>query len=161
MPRIRYLDDDDDDILRDGETLRVRMTMMDSALSDRLRVTDAAGSAVGLNRPGFRLLRGGNAGDQLARDRLAEMRSEAYRLADEANVNAWKNPPIGVGSRGPIGQREGDLCMINGFPGHLRPDANGRLTCVADGHRDAMQDERQAAYEEYQRTLENSWRTPA
>jgi hypothetical protein len=145
MPKIRYIDDGDDPVLKDGETLRVRMTMMDSAVSDRLRITDAAGSTVGLNRPGFRLLGGGNAGDQLARDRLAEMRSEAYRLADEANVNAWKNPPTGVGSRGPIGQR----------------DADGRLTCVADGRRDAMQDERQAAYEEYQRTLENSWRTPA
>jgi hypothetical protein len=146
MPKIRYLDDDNDDILRDGETLRARMALIDGALSDRLRVTDAAGSAVGLNRPGFRLLSGGDAGDQLARDRLAEMRSEAYRLADDANVNAWKNSPTGVGSHGPIGQREGDLC---------------RLTRVADGRRETMQDERQAAYEEYQRTLENSWRTPA
>jgi hypothetical protein len=58
------------------------------------------------------------------------------------------------------GQREGDLCTINGFPGHLHRDANGRLTCVPDVRRDGMQDERQAAYAECTRTLENSRRNP-
>jgi hypothetical protein len=159
-----YDDNDDDDfelingrkVLKDGRTLHVpmtRMSMMDgldevqravARDAEKHRVTDANGSTLGLHRPGFRV------SDVFATDERrriydgydAELR-DAYKMTKEF-----------------VGQREGDLCTINGFPGHLHRDANGRLTCVPDVRRDGMQDERQAAYAEYTRTLENSWRNP-
>jgi hypothetical protein len=58
----RRYDHDGDDIIRDGEVLRVPMFAMDSlspvqqAIARKsLNVTDGSGSTVGLHRPGFRI----------------------------------------------------------------------------------------------------------
>ena len=148
--RRRY-DDDDDDILRDGEVLRVRMT---DSVSDAWQaeakaqlnstvqtVTDGGGgSGLGLFRPGFRLIGGGNKGDALVRDGLRKLRDDAYRARDEEVSNAYKNnPPPGESSRGnEFGRadQEGSPCTRNGWPGVLRRNADGELYCDI-GRRDA------------------------
>jgi hypothetical protein len=136
-------------ILQDQETLKVPMRFMDSA--GRSRVTDAA-----LHRPGFRVTN-----DAAMRD----VKQKAYTEYERRLVNAWRdaaNPPTGAGSHGPIGAREGDLCTIDGAPGHLHR-IGGRLICIPDKarRRDAMpvQDERQQAYDEYDAQLVDAWRT--
>src|SRR5262245_1265316 len=58
----RHRHDDDDRILKDGQRLRVPMTMMDhltplqrAVAQSSTRVTDSQGGIVGLHRPGFRI----------------------------------------------------------------------------------------------------------
>jgi hypothetical protein len=109
-------DEDDDDmfdehgILRDGKRWRIPMRMMDAVqravaaqatLAPRDSppfprpargpfVTALDGGTAGLHRPGFRIQRGGNRGDQLVRDGA---RSEIQRAHDEYRQdreNAWR-----------------------------------------------------------------------
>jgi hypothetical protein len=142
-------DDDDDLILRDGERLRVPMVMMDSwqrEMVDRFaRLHDGAGNAVG-RRPGFVV------------DAAAGRDLSFYDQYDAEVGEAWRSPQIGTGEREFVGQREGDLCTINGNRGHLRVNKDrGRLVCVPDEpSRDTMHDEREAAYEEYQNRIQNA-----
>src|SRR5664280_2258801 len=90
----RRLDDDDDDdspfdargVIKDGRSLRVPLFAMDSmdpvqrAIAQS-RITDAAGTTVGLHRPGFRVTD--------TKDARAAV-EEAYRLRDEDDRNAWR-----------------------------------------------------------------------
>ena len=57
---------------------------------------------------------------------------------DDASASeAWKAPPTGQGSHGQRGQQAGDLCTIDGSPGHFR-SVGGSLKCVPDkGRADA------------------------
>jgi hypothetical protein len=96
------------------------------AYRDRLLVVDsrAPDNPFAMSRPGFRTLDcdfGGSA------------KRTAYADYERRICDAWKNEPTptGEGERGVIGQREGDLCTINGRAGHLRM-MNGALQCVAD-----------------------------
>ena len=61
-----------------------------TATSRHEYVVDEEGGTAGLHRPGYRFLRGGDVGHQLARDRQREIIKEAYRLADEEATSAWK-----------------------------------------------------------------------
>jgi hypothetical protein len=58
------------------------------------------------------------------------------------------------------GDQPGDVCTIDGWPGHLRK-VNGKLTCVADDK--TSQDARSlrdAAYRAYEHDLTSAWKGP-
>jgi hypothetical protein len=132
---------------------------------DALPVHDGRGNPCG-HRPGFLITT-----DQRAR--AAKLR--AYHDADVAAQNAWRNPPTGFGSRGPRGQQAGDLCTIDGAPGHLQL-RGGELVCVPDRRSDRpdpASDHRTVAqrvadharvmereYSLYNETVTNLWRDP-
>ena len=161
MTKKRRTDDDDEEgkpwglrVLRDGERMRVPMTMIDSTgrsvLDDHApRVNDPAA----VHRPGFHVT-----ADQAAMDRV----EAAYAEVDARDANAWRNPaPVGAGSAEFVGQQEGDHCTIDGAPGHLRR-AGGELVCVPDTSQDDAlpgEDERDRAYREVALRDENAWRT--
>jgi hypothetical protein len=71
----------------------------------------------------------------LVRDRHRQEAAAAYRAYDAEKATEWMgNPPTGAGSRGPIGQRAGDLCTLNGWPGRLRRDTEGNFYCDIGAH---------------------------
>lgn len=146
-------------VLRDGHRARFRMTDSRPAT---LGLHDGRGGVVG-HRPGFVV-----ATDAAA---LNDAKAKAYDEVEAAMTSAWMDPITGAGSHDLIGQREGDLCTLNGFAGRMRRGQDGKLTCVVDDH-DASADVvpkatsdasearaiKDAAYdaaEEYQR---NAWR---
>jgi hypothetical protein len=142
---------DDDNILKDGERLRVPMTLMDgiqqAVARESLRVTDGAGKTVGLHRPGFRL----SATDARSTD------LDVYAEYEKFLVDSWKTPSItGAGERGQVGAREGDLCTIDGRPGHLKK-VNGELSCVPDAQQDHQQRMAQL-YDARDLELSQEWR---
>ncbi len=122
----------DADLIPDGGRIRVPMYAMDSVQSSvfqhSARIVDAAGNTE-FNRPGYRILVGDDAGRQAVADARA-----AY-LRDLQN--SWHSPGFGgdpsITGQGEHGRRDqpGDICMINGFSGHLRM-VNGKLQCVPD-----------------------------
>jgi hypothetical protein len=107
-------DDFDPSTLRDGESMRVPMRMLDSLSrsvaqhiarrrpsgpkdsaafprpKQRPFVTDAQGGTMGLHRPGFRLAAGGHDGDRALRDSERQEVEDAYAAYDHALVNGWK-----------------------------------------------------------------------
>jgi hypothetical protein len=130
----KHDDDDDDRILRDGERMRVPLTLMDGMQRDvaqhfqRARVRDAAARRFGLSdglalsRPGFRYVV-----DDAALDAV----EQAYADIAARDVNAWKNPAGGQDTtREFIAQRDALSTM----------------------------DEREAAYQEYDDHMTNAWR---
>jgi hypothetical protein len=82
--------DDDDDIVRDGQVVRLPMTMMDgmdpiqkAVARASLRVTDGGGKGgLNLHRPGFRL--------SDARQTSDAAIARAYELYDAELTSAWK-----------------------------------------------------------------------
>lgn len=130
---------EDGDMLRDGERRRVPMLMRDHAtVTTGIVAGDGTGgyadrTAPSLHRPGYRLF---DRGAQFA-ERSREAKARSYQQYDADASNAWRNSetPTGAGERGSRGQQEGDLCTLNGQPGHLR-NVNGKLTCVADPDED-------------------------
>src|SRR5262245_45129286 len=116
MKRYRNRDHDDEDrdrILKDGERLRVPLTLMDSVqraiaiAGGSLRVTDGQGGTRGLHRPGFRLDARKTTTVRDPRGRLKETweteeeeengtsdamraRDQAYADYDVALINAYK-----------------------------------------------------------------------
>jgi hypothetical protein len=152
-PNLEYVFDDtgkEVEVIRDHATMRV--SLMD-AMAARGQLTDAEQRLAiydewqrrgYYNRPGFRThqqILGDNAESHAARQRVADANTAyerqlttAYRQDSvfEENTDRLSRMPTGAGERQFIGQREGDLCSINGFPGRLRPDENGSLQCVAD-----------------------------
>src|SRR4029077_8475392 len=96
-------DEDDFDergLLKDGRTYHVPLRFCDAMSRDVAksvkrehpeRITDASGKdGLALNRPGFRQLSGGNAGDRLVRDGAQRDAEEAYALDSYYKQNAWK-----------------------------------------------------------------------
>jgi len=170
---LRFLNrnrDNRENYLQPGERYRVPLHMIDAST-----VTIGGSGSDGplaLQKPGYRTI---TAIDDLT---VVEARAEAkaqYQLYDAEIQDAWRNgnPPTGFGSRNFSGQKEGDLCTINGRPGRLRyDDETGELTCMADhpgGERDArtldqlIQDHRLRMVEEYDaydRALSEAWRSP-
>ena len=161
MTRQRHGDDDDRNVryhgdgrgpLRDGERLRTPLHLMDAMQRDvarhAARITDAMGeSGPALRRPGYRV------SDAFPRD------WGIYDAYDDAVSRLWENnPPTGDGSSGHRAAQAGDSCTLDGKRGHLRM-IDGELKCVVDaGGNDAMTDEREAAYADYQSRVENAWR---
>jgi hypothetical protein len=170
-------DDDDPDapfdrngVLKDGHRVRVSVQMRDSmrreqpAHDGRQPLTDQQRRDLQGCRPGFRTL-----DSDTYRERKAWAR-DAYAEVEHRLTNAWRDGPVnGFGSSGLRGQVEGDLCTIDGAPGHLRR-VGGRLVCVADDEdedaafddsafNDAqLTDARELAYRDYARELTRAWR---
>jgi hypothetical protein len=136
----RQYDDDDDDspldrngLLKDGHSVRVPLSMRDSSSVQRavagLRVVDGQGGTRGLSRPGFRIA-------VRTSDAMSSL-DAAYRDYEQGLTTAYKTPPgfggdptiTGIGERGSIGQREGDLCTRNGYAGVLRKGDDGQWYC--------------------------------
>lgn len=160
-------DSDDDDfelingkpILRDGHSFRVPVRLMDGVqrqLRERTghgtQLHDGYGGSVGF-RPGF----------VVPKDAAnVDTRQRAYAAHCDALENAWRgDPPTGFGSHELRGAQEGDICTINGAPGHLRCDSDGKLVCAPDGGKDAAlpSTDRAAARTSYIEQLENAWRS--
>jgi hypothetical protein len=129
MTRIRYLDDDDDDILRDGEVLRVPLRMMDgwqhdmSKHFDQLRrdgasLHDGLGGEVG-HRPGFAMTN-----DAAIRDARAQARTKYIKEVRDA----WQPPPTSA------------------LPDHQQD-------------RSPMNDAREEAYQAYKTAISGAWRS--
>ena len=122
--------------------------------------------ASALSRPGFRY----NGADPYARDAAIV----ALYEYDREMSSAWEgNPPVGFGSHGPQGEKEGDACMTNSGSRGRKIDIGGRLVCVEDPHasdylRESIVEptdgtslsDRELAHEEYIRDLELAWRNP-
>src|SRR5262245_49607671 len=120
MRRRYQRDEDDDDIVQDGQRLRVPLTMMDSVqravtlAGTPARVVDGQGGTSGLHRPGVRIAVGDARKTTVVRDprgRLKETweteeedadaamsRDQAYADYERTLVDAW---------RGANGQRVG------------------------------------------------------
>jgi hypothetical protein len=142
---MRKHDDDDDTILRDGETRRCSMMMRDSADASRsdmrkhfARLSDGRGGTPG-HRPGFAFA-----------DASRQARERAYSDYDKSVSEAWRARPI-----------EQDSAMRDA--GHLKM-INGVLTVVSDpaggSQADAgMLDATAQAYRDYDLALANSWRS--
>ena len=81
MKREHTIDDDAFDqngLLRDGRSVRFRMTAMDAVQRDIAR-----------HRPGF-----------INDGRSPAERERMYRVYDQEKEQEWKNPPTGFGSKG-------------------------------------------------------------
>jgi hypothetical protein len=150
---------DDDDILKDGERLRVSMFTMDSAdpvavARESLRVVDGEGGTAGLHRPGFRIadarkrthydpkgrLRAYSETETEERHGTERHTSDAVRASDTAYrdyedqlVNAWKTP-VGFG---------GDPSISFGERGSVRQREGG--TAMLDCEENAEDIVRDAA----------------
>jgi hypothetical protein len=137
MSRTQHRIDDDDDELQDGQHLRVPMRLIDQ-LQRELR--DDGDDDAGSHKPGYRIT------DAQQHD------PSVYKTYDDDIETAWQKPPSG----GFVGQREGDLCTIDGAPGHLKT-INGELSCVPDRERDASST-MDAIYGEYDRSISEQWK---
>ncbi len=160
MQRVNFDDDDDFElidgrhVLKAGRRFRVPISMMDS--NQRVvrqhfsRLHDGLGGPAGC-RPGFVF-----SDDASMSDARAQIRSDYIQQISDA----WQTTPTGAGSGEIIGQREGDICTINGAPGHLRRGPNDELQCVPDRQQDrnSTSDAREGAYQSYRADISNAWR---
>jgi len=177
---MRRIDDDDDELLRDGERLTVPLMMMDSMQRDLARheiaaryvaqaattpqrrlVADAFGDSdhFALGRPGPRY------GAGVAYDE----REAAYRDVALRDANAWRSQPPVLPVRDaapppdgayPLTAGEGTACTINGRPSTLQRQGDW-LQCVADDDDNAFTstgDAREAAYRDVALRDENAWK---
>jgi hypothetical protein len=165
----RRIEEEDDaaGVLKPNRVLRVPMMMRDSAQREvaehfqRLRTEDAARSfglddALALHKPGQRFVV-----DAAARARVEQARADGIKEM----CDAWQRKPVADVSGELRGAQSGDVCTIDGAPGHL----NHRLECIPDKRQDSMprsmtMDQAQAirdrAYEESVRELTEAWRKP-
>ncbi len=122
-----------------------RFTDTRAVYDSQLVVTDADMTGSSGNRPGWRV-----ADAPLNRQAIADARAQY----DADLTNAWKT---GAGERGVIGERESDLCTIDGRAGHLR-NVGGRLQCVPDGADDACRRRKTKRYDPQGRS-QGTWET--
>jgi hypothetical protein len=164
----------DDGIVKDGQTLRVPVFMCDSvddplqhavakdAEARKVLVVDSYGRAAG-SRPGPCYLKPAEPGtnDAAMQVTAGVMRDEAYSQMCKDLQDAWRAPSMppaeanvtGYGSGAMRGQRPGDACTIDGFPGHL----NDKLECVPDRREDAVNDRAIARVHDTKDALANAW----
>jgi hypothetical protein len=152
MAKVRYIDDDGDDVLKDGETLKVGLRIMDS--QDAVQREVARDSQHGIWQPtrivasdgrdGYALHKPGpryaDASDPEVRGN-AVSRAEIYALYDAEKAAEYRGHPGGSYYRaGPgewRGSQPGDVCTINGHADHLQI-VGGELTCIPDHRTDAV-----------------------
>jgi hypothetical protein len=181
-------------VLKDGHALRTPMMMCDAMtpvqraiaahiatrghdkFQDKIRrdigVVDALGNsdALAMSRPGARYLapRAQHKTDYARQVTLDYMKREAYRLADEADANAYRNVEAKSGIW-PLnaGAREGDACDLNGERGTLVREGDHLVCRIARPVRpsrssgDALSaDELEAAYKAYDEDAAQAWRNP-
>jgi hypothetical protein len=143
---------DDDDIVRDGERVRVSMTAMDALQRSVFESRQAR------RRPNVRIV---------------DARQEAYRLCVIDDENAYRRPDGAY----PLSAGENTMCTINGRSGHLRQAKNGEpwLVWVPDQNDGSAPppsasmkrrsdarfvDEREVAYREVEARDANAWQSP-
>jgi hypothetical protein len=150
----------DDEIISDGETLRVSLRMMDGV---QRAVYDSTLAS------------------RVADVRVVDAREEAYRLCVLDDTNAWRRTAVSGGY--PLSAGEGRACTVDGRPGHLVPADDGEpwLICRPDA-RDALPtrrsdampfarsgvcssdarfvDERERAYREVEERDATAWMRP-
>jgi hypothetical protein len=143
---------DENDILRDGQRLRVPMMMRDhltplqrAVLDHNTVVVDDCGDTA-LNRPGYRFIRG--------MDRTAV--HEAFDQYCRDTAEAWQGRDADTG-RYPLSAGEGSACTINGAPGTLQRESD-YLVCRPTAATPGDADPRAAAYRDYCDRLTNAWR---
>jgi hypothetical protein len=151
--QLRHLDPEEaENILKDGERLRVPVSMMDSLPRSRI------GDGLSMHRNGWRLPASSLRDSKQQRD-LAVL----YAQRDAELENAWREDFPGAS--------EGDVCTVRGAdypndigsPGHLELH-EGRLICTPDSPsaNDArsVRDARTQAYLDYENHITSAWRTP-
>ncbi|THD65334.1 MAG: hypothetical protein E7813_15340 [Bradyrhizobium sp.] len=148
MPKVRYLDDDEGDIIRDGEILRTSMMARDAARSisvgafgdntrydsqpTRTTIVDSQGRSdpMLLRRPGARFLSYDKRSVEHAKQATQNvMRAEMYDDVKNELSASWRSP----------------ACEPSDGSGN-RSDAM------------PVNDSREAAYSDYRRYVENAWR---
>jgi hypothetical protein len=135
----RYISEEElearpDKLLRDGEVLRVKMTMADAM---RVPVTDGAGnSGLSLHKPGFRI------SNTVTRD------GSIYDAYDAQVASAYRN--VGAVESEFRGRREGDA--------RTAKSDQGRDGSTDSKLSDAVRDEREAAHLEYRNRIQNAWK---
>jgi hypothetical protein len=147
----------DNEVLEDGERLVTGgLLFMDSAQRavakqfKRTRLHDGRGNPAG-HRPGY----------IFGLDSNDDARARAYADANAEAEAAWRTPPakpLPAGAYPSNGARNGDICTINGAPGHLR-ERDGGLICVPDEQHDAARfDDRERALAEVAARDRDAWR---
>jgi hypothetical protein len=135
---------DENDILRDGQRLRVPMLMRDHLTP--LQRAVATPFDASLHRPGFRY-----AADYTPR-------REALDQYIRDISNAWRPRDAEPPDTYPLSAGEGSACTINGAPGTLQREGDWLICRPAPA--DPATDPRVAAYRDYCDGLTNAWRTP-
>jgi len=170
----RALIEDDDQTLKDGESMRVPMltrARMNDAMaipggrsgSPKATITDGFGEAgLALSRPGFRV------------STTATYDDAHYRIYDQEISSRYRDDdhtggPSGVGSGGFAGRRVGDRCTCkgrndlgeDGDRGTIQ-EIDGELCCVSDDYRsdDGLNAREllEREYQAYDRRLRDSWK---
>jgi hypothetical protein len=129
----QYYDIDEDDIVRDGETVKVRMHMMDAlqrAIAvDRLRLHDGLGNPAGHKR--------GYVFSSNAEDR--QRATDAYDERTAQLQNAWRSAAAKV---------ESNQAQLEAW----------RSPGAKPGPRQKAEADRAGAHAEYVRRIQNAWR---
>lgn len=139
--------DDDDNIIKDGERVRVNMTMMDSLQRDvRQHVGSFSDAEATLDK---------------AYADAETIKLKAYDDYVKDLTNAWK-PKVAIpASAYPLSAGEGTACIIDGAPGTLVREGDWlvcrptRRDSASVGDAEAI---KLAAYDEYVDRLTNAWR---
>jgi hypothetical protein len=165
----RYYNDADD-LLQDGQKLRVPMYAMDSVQRDVARnftrIGDATGDPMGLRRPGWRIPAYSSRSADISRRHRRCPPSGARRKTSYQDelTSVWKHPPglrdddpiTGAGTHDMRGMKPGDPCSASGAgKENVVPDAP-----KASGN-DAMPvDDIETAYRLYAEEISQAWKTP-
>jgi hypothetical protein len=145
-----YEEEESNDILRDGETLRVPLYLKDGSPNleltplqrlvatsqNKLLVSDGTDDPLALNRPGFRY-----STDAAQRADAASRLAEAYEAKELADAEAW---------------RSHDDHLLNTSVRSLSRDKKEGDRCVPDQQQDAQSVG--DAYAEYDLYMQNAWR---
>lgn len=167
MKLTKFYENDEDDfeiinnkkVLKDGRTLRVRTTMLDSKSLYPVRISDGSGDPLSLNKPGFRTFT-----DDKLRNRLADEKELDYIDYENAKATEWRDVSAPPNSTHPgwlqsseEQMTEGQSCTVrneffpqhNGEPGTIKM-YKGRLCCVPEGvTTDAAVADKYSIYDEY------------
>ncbi len=150
----------DEDILQDGETMRVPMQMMDAAASPPRRsrsnptqVTDGTGDPLALHRPGPRIASGGNEVVQLMREARRDWRDAAYATYERELRSAWRGPD-GSNRGKDTGPAEDADETANRFTSEYQKTDQGGIGAAASRHVKQMNE----LYDQRDRELRDEWR---
>ena len=156
--------EDDDDILQDGESLRVPLYCMDSTQ----RSVAGLSQSRALHQPSFATDTETVLDDDFLADAEAA-RAEAYETYDQEISQAWMRDEDRVVERDPEGRETGTYTKrkrrttrrdrfgrVQAEYEHEGPDDNEFAIASPLSDAEAIKD---AAYSEYDRELSNAWRT--